>query len=107
MLLAKKYKNITLFCSKGIRYNSNEVISSHNRINGELLSRIYQCSNLFLFLEQLKFSAYQPKNIENKSNVTTCQQATSNEHFSMIFPPPNVTGDIHLGHTLTATIQGF
>lgn len=23
----------------------------------------------------------------------------------MIFPPPNVTGDIHLGHSMTATIQ--
>jgi valyl-tRNA synthetase len=23
----------------------------------------------------------------------------------MIFPPPNVTGNIHLGHCLTATIQ--
>lgn len=23
----------------------------------------------------------------------------------MIFPPPNVTGNIHLGHSLTATIQ--
>lgn len=25
--------------------------------------------------------------------------------FSMIFPPPNVTGNLHLGHALTATIQ--
>lgn len=25
--------------------------------------------------------------------------------FSMIFPPPNVTGNLHLGHALTSTIQ--
>jgi valyl-tRNA synthetase len=27
------------------------------------------------------------------------------EIFSMLFPPPNVTGDLHLGHAITATIQ--
>jgi len=26
-------------------------------------------------------------------------------HFSMVIPPPNVTGRLHLGHALTATIQ--
>ncbi|GLH04598.1 Valyl-tRNA synthetase [Gryllus bimaculatus] len=30
---------------------------------------------------------------------------TSSEHFSMILPPPNVTGTLHLGHSLTVTIQ--
>lgn len=30
---------------------------------------------------------------------------SSDKHFSMLFPPPNVTGDIHLGHALTSTIQ--
>lgn len=25
--------------------------------------------------------------------------------FSMILPPPNVTGTLHLGHALTVTIQ--
>lgn len=30
---------------------------------------------------------------------------SGDETFSMIFPPPNVTGNLHLGHALTATIQ--
>lgn len=25
--------------------------------------------------------------------------------FSMVLPPPNITGDLHLGHALTVTIQ--
>lgn len=54
------------------------------------------------------FRGYDPKIVE-KGNVSLAprQEATpgSDEYFSMVFPPPNVTGDIHLGHALTATIQ--
>lgn len=28
-----------------------------------------------------------------------------NEPFTMVLPPPNITGILHLGHALTATIQ--
>ncbi|XP_059614663.1 valine--tRNA ligase [Phlebotomus argentipes] len=51
-------------------------------------------------------NAYQPKAIEGQSLPK--ENSTKNGLkgvFSMIFPPPNVTGDLHLGHTLTATIQ--
>lgn len=30
---------------------------------------------------------------------------TKNVPFSMILPPPNVTGDLHLGHALTCIVQ--
>ncbi|KAH9280424.1 Valine--tRNA ligase, mitochondrial 1 [Echinococcus granulosus] len=30
---------------------------------------------------------------------------TSRKKFSMILPPPNITGDLHLGHALTVSIQ--
>ncbi|KAG5677754.1 hypothetical protein PVAND_007485 [Polypedilum vanderplanki] len=70
-----------------------------------------RCSNSSLqkdvFInKQLKIAAYQPKLIENKNvwNIRNIR-STSKEKFSMIFPPPNVTGNIHLGHALTATIQ--
>lgn len=33
------------------------------------------------------------------------QNSTNQEKYSLLFPPPNVTGNIHLGHALTATIQ--
>lgn len=28
-----------------------------------------------------------------------------NNYFSMVLPPPNVTGTLHIGHTLTNSIQ--
>ncbi|GAB0097029.1 Valyl-tRNA synthetase [Sergentomyia squamirostris] len=54
-------------------------------------------------------NAYQPKSIECQPLVykktEECLKKAKNGVFSMIFPPPNVTGNLHLGHTLTATIQ--
>jgi len=32
-------------------------------------------------------------------------QEKAKEPFSMILPPPNITGILHLGHALTVTIQ--
>jgi len=38
--------------------------------------------------------------ISQESRITN-----GTKRFSMIFPPPNITGNLHLGHALTATIQ--
>ena len=40
----------------------------------------------------------------NHQGGPTTQQADS-KRFTMILPPPNVTGTLHLGHALTVTIQ--
>lgn len=48
---------------------------------------------------------YTPKNIEKIPIKTGVDSLENKEYYSMIFPPPNVTGYIHLGHCLTATIQ--
>lgn len=40
---------------------------------------------------------FQPKHEASKGN--------NFETFSMILPPPNITGTLHLGHVLTITIQ--
>lgn len=56
-------------------------------------------------LEQLKYSAYQPHKLETGRKISAIPKPTNSEHFSMIFPPPNVTGNLHLGHCLTATVQ--
>lgn len=60
-----------------------------------------------LVLEHLKALAYQPKYYETNKDVSSRQEPSDHTEgtFSMIFPPPNVTGNIHLGHALTATIQ--
>lgn len=33
------------------------------------------------------------------------KEKESKEAFSMVLPPPNITGVLHLGHALTVTIQ--
>lgn len=45
--------------------------------------------DLYKFWEENKF--FEPNNPENK-------------HFSMILPPPNVTGILHIGHVLNASV---
>ncbi|CRK86161.1 CLUMA_CG000141, isoform A [Clunio marinus] len=54
---------------------------------------------------QISFSGYHPKNFELKDVSSKTGQPGKEHKFSMLFPPPNITGDIHLGHALTATIQ--
>lgn len=67
---------------------------------------MYVKLNFIHFLAHLWYSGYQPKNIENKDVVVKQNPSLSyDQHYSMLFPPPNVTGNIHLGHSLTGTIQ--
>ena len=39
------------------------------------------------------------------SGYFSSQPAENKDVFSMILPPPNITGTLHLGHALTVTIQ--
>ncbi|KAM7541818.1 hypothetical protein Aperf_G00000009420 [Anoplocephala perfoliata] len=59
---------------------------------------------------------YQPAIVEDKkicpplwrAALEARKSASKSENrakFSMILPPPNITGDLHLGHALTASIQ--
>ena len=41
-------------------------------------------------------------------NTATCTKSSHGvpkKRFSLVLPPPNVTGVLHLGHALTATVQ--
>jgi valyl-tRNA synthetase len=57
--------------------------------------------------------AYQPKLVEaeryewwERNGYFKPKEDCSSENvFSMVLPPPNVTGTLHLGHALTVTIQ--
>ncbi|HWO94433.1 MAG TPA: valine--tRNA ligase, partial [Dehalococcoidia bacterium] len=56
--------------------------------------------------------AYEPHRAEGEmyrlweaSGAFTPQIDWSREPFTIIMPPPNVTGELHLGHALTATIE--
>ncbi|CAG9801397.1 unnamed protein product [Chironomus riparius] len=58
-----------------------------------------------LLNDQLRISAYQPSRIEDVEISQVSSNVNENKRYSMIFPPPNITGNLHLGHALTATIQ--
>ncbi|MFQ5543550.1 MAG: valine--tRNA ligase [Nitrospiria bacterium] len=55
---------------------------------------------------------YNPEEVEEKwttrwesSGVFHADSASNNPSFSMVIPPPNVTGVLHLGHALNNTLQ--
>ena len=56
--------------------------------------------------------AYDPSKVEGplyemwlKGGYFRAQIDPDKEPFCIIMPPPNVTGELHLGHALTATIE--
>src|SRR4051812_26150380 len=56
--------------------------------------------------------AYDPTEVEsrwypvwNERGYFTAAPTSDKPPFSIVLPPPNVTGSLHLGHALTATIQ--
>jgi len=56
--------------------------------------------------------AYDPKSVEfrwygewEKSGFFTASTDSSRPAFSMVIPPPNVTGSLHIGHALNNTLQ--
>lgn len=55
---------------------------------------------------------FAPKSIEGSiyqswkaSNVFACDPNSSKQPFSIMMPPPNVTGSLHIGHALNSTLQ--
>ncbi len=55
---------------------------------------------------------YDPHSIEKKwyaywleRGYFTAKNDTANGYFSMVIPPPNVTGSLHMGHALNNTLQ--
>uniref|UniRef100_A0A182FGE6 Valine--tRNA ligase n=2 Tax=Anopheles albimanus TaxID=7167 RepID=A0A182FGE6_ANOAL len=55
-------------------------------------------------------SAYKPAAVESNYTpeadlVNLRQQSEDTKLYSILLPPPNVTGELHLGHALTCTIQ--
>ncbi|MBF5045640.1 valine--tRNA ligase [Aggregicoccus sp. 17bor-14] len=56
--------------------------------------------------------AYEPTEVEARwyafwleKNYFRAEATSTKPPFSIVLPPPNVTGSLHLGHALTATIQ--
>lgn len=56
----------------------------------------------------LSADKYQPAAIEGPERVIKLKKITEEnktESFSLILPPPNVTGQLHLGHFLTTAVE--
>src|SRR5215467_11212858 len=56
--------------------------------------------------------AYEPQSVEDKwynfwlkENCFTANPQSANPAYSIVIPPPNVTGVLHMGHVLNNTIQ--
>ena len=56
--------------------------------------------------------SYDPKNVEQRwyqrwldGGYFTADPTSDKEPFTIVIPPPNVTGSLHMGHALTNTIQ--
>jgi valyl-tRNA synthetase len=56
--------------------------------------------------------SYDPKSVEQawydlwqKKGYFHADESAGGQHFSIVIPPPNVTGQLHIGHALNSTIQ--
>lgn len=63
-------------------------------------------------MEDILPKGYEPKNVEDKwysfwleKNYFKANENSNKPPFSMVIPPPNVTGSLHMGHALNNTIQ--
>jgi len=55
---------------------------------------------------------YEPREVENRwygfweeNGFFRADVNSPAEHFSIVIPPPNVTGNLHMGHALNNTLQ--
>ena len=55
---------------------------------------------------------YSPEKVEERWNqyweenrLCRGDESSSHEHFSIVIPPPNITGSLHIGHAFNNTLQ--
>ncbi|CAH1281353.1 unnamed protein product [Diabrotica balteata] len=85
-----------------LRILDKKLIFRCNHLNKLCIRRYVIYNQKNLELDQ----AYVPHKVENvtKPNYFKPQQKQSRP-FILVLPPPNITGTLHIGHALTATIQ--
>ncbi|XP_063370619.1 valine--tRNA ligase-like [Cydia amplana] len=76
------------------------------------LSRNISKTSRIIPKPNLSASAYQPAFVEKhvyqeweRNGLFTPENFSDKPSFSMVLPPPNVTGKLHLGHALAGTVQ--
>lgn len=111
----KKYKRIGCCCySIDFKHGKLILLSTVFIFSFVLYSKNYLPTYIFLILSgenQILPKKYEPKIVEKSKNtvlpnINSLNNNNDNQKtFSIILPPPNITGSLHLGHALTATIQ--
>ncbi|KAG7302568.1 hypothetical protein JYU34_012502 [Plutella xylostella] len=82
------------------------------RVPSNIQRRIVHSSTRKVFKDDLRAAAYKPELVERNNYFKWCKEERFNAAinsekpvFSMVLPPPNITGKLHLGHALACTIQ--
>ncbi|XP_062542934.1 valine--tRNA ligase [Armigeres subalbatus] len=92
-------------------YKAKKTIKSISKLKLASVICFVRVPVRFCCTKRVLDSAYQPARVEanNRVNVFGAKRAPSNREndrkFSLLLPPPNVTGELHLGHALTCSIQ--
>ena len=80
------------------------------RLFGQLVFFVYLCTQFIIMYMELA-SKYDPKEVESKwyqywlDNKLFASKPDGREPYTIVIPPPNVTGVLHMGHMLNNTIQ--
>ena len=90
--LYQHWEKNNYFSPDATNINSESSAQLSHTIDGSKNFQFY----LFAFLSRLKNSV---------KNFLAENKAISEKYFSIVLPPPNVTGSLHLGHALNHTIQ--
>lgn len=86
---------------------------SHEKIPSFLFdSFCYLCINCYTYEEMKLPKVYEPKEYENdiyalweKKDAFIPANRGGEGYFSIVLPPPNANGDLHMGHALTVAIE--
>ena len=76
------------------------------------MQSIIRTRNLIIFERHMLNKTYNPQEIETSwyerseaSGAFACDPQSSKSPYTIMMPPPNVTGSLHMGHALTFTLQ--
>ncbi|MBQ6130610.1 valine--tRNA ligase [Candidatus Saccharibacteria bacterium] len=58
-----------------------------------------------IYKEWESSGAFDPKAVDKKARTKASHKTTSSETYSIVMPPPNANGNLHIGHGLTIAIE--
>eukprot|EP01134_Creolimax_fragrantissima_P000228 CFRG0228T1 len=108
-----RYSSVRMY--RAVHVHNHKVINKinyHNGLTTKLLATAYDSASVekdtYEWWETsgvFKPSTSLHKTIVGSDATDGTVQVKKKKHFSMILPPPNVTGSLHIGHALTGSVQ--